>query len=157
MRYLSIGTGLSGGSEVLQGLLLSYRRCVHGLAVSAITLAELVTGFAGQRIPRRASRSWCGFFGLFQHLRLRMKSRTGIWEVLAGIALLAPRVPRLKEWAYAGIFFNMTGAAASRAVRGDDVSHIVAPLVFACLAEASWALRPQSRSLGVLSPAEKRA
>ena len=81
----------------------------------------------------------------------------GIWEVPAGIALLAPRLPRLKEWAYAGIFFNMTGAAASRAVRGDDVSHIVAPLVFAGLAVASWALRPESRSLGVLSPAEKRA
>ena len=81
----------------------------------------------------------------------------GIWEVLAGITLLAPRFPRLKEWAYAGIFFNMTGAAASRAARGDDVSHIVAPLVFAGLAVASWALRPESRSLGVLSPAEKRA
>ena len=81
----------------------------------------------------------------------------GIWEVLTGIAFLAPRFPRLKEWAYAGILFNMTGAAASRAVRGDDVSHIVAPLVFAGLAVASWALRPESRSLGVLSPAEKRA
>ncbi len=81
----------------------------------------------------------------------------GIWEVLAGIALLAPRFPRLKEWAYAGIFFNMTGAAASRVVRGDDVSHIVAPLVFAGLAVTSWALRPQSRTLGVLSPAQKRA
>ena len=78
-------------------------------------------------------------------------------EVLAGITLLAPRFPRLKEWAYAGIFFNMTGAAASRAARGDDVSHIVAPLVFAGLAVTSWALRPQSRTLGVLSPAEKRA
>ena len=81
----------------------------------------------------------------------------GIWEVLTGIAFLAPRFPRLKEWAYAGILFNMTGAAASRAVRGDDVSHIVAPLVFAGLAVASWALRPQSRTPGVLSPAEERA
>jgi hypothetical protein len=76
----------------------------------------------------------------------------GVWEVLAGIALLVPRFARLKEWAYAGIFFNMTGAAASRAVRGDDVSHIVAPLAFAGLTIASWALRPQSRTLGVLSP-----
>ena len=75
----------------------------------------------------------------------------GIWEVLAGIALLVPRFPRLKEWAYAGIFFNMTGAAASRAVRGDDVSHIVAPLVFAGLTIASWALRPPSRTLGVIA------
>ncbi len=81
----------------------------------------------------------------------------GIWEVLAGITLLAPRFPRLKEWAYAGIFFSMTGAAASRVVRGHDASHIVAPLVFAGFAVTSWALRLQSRTLGVLSPAEKRA
>jgi len=37
----------------------------------------------------------------------------GFWKVLGGIALLAPGFPRLKEWAYAGIFFNMTGAAVS--------------------------------------------
>ena len=81
----------------------------------------------------------------------------GVWEVLAGIALLVPRFARLKEWAYAGIFFNMTGAAVSRAVRGDDVSHIAAPLVFAGLTVASWALRPPSRTLGVLALAKKRA
>jgi uncharacterized membrane protein YphA (DoxX/SURF4 family) len=81
----------------------------------------------------------------------------GVWEARAGIALLAPRLPRVKEWAYAGIFFNMTGAAVSRAVRGDDVSHIAAPLVFAGLTVASWALRPPSRTLGVLALAKKRA
>jgi uncharacterized membrane protein YphA (DoxX/SURF4 family) len=38
----------------------------------------------------------------------------GVWKVLGALALLAPGFPRLKEWAYAGIFFNMTGAAAWR-------------------------------------------
>ncbi len=42
----------------------------------------------------------------------------GFWKVLGGIALLAPRFPRLKEWAYAGAFFNLTGAAASHLVCG---------------------------------------
>ena len=37
----------------------------------------------------------------------------GVWKVLGSVALLAPGFPRLKEWAYAGIFFNMTGACAS--------------------------------------------
>src|SRR5580704_7690167 len=37
----------------------------------------------------------------------------GFWKVLGGIALLVPRFPRLKEWAYAGAFFDLTGAAAS--------------------------------------------
>jgi len=37
----------------------------------------------------------------------------GFWKVLGAIAILVPRFPRLKEWAYAGIFFDLTGAAAS--------------------------------------------
>jgi uncharacterized membrane protein YphA (DoxX/SURF4 family) len=74
----------------------------------------------------------------------------GVWKLLACVALLAPRFPRLKEWAYAGIFFNMTGAAVSHIASGDAAWHAVAPLVFALLALASWALRPQTRIIGRL-------
>lgn len=80
----------------------------------------------------------------------------GFWKVLGAIAILVPRFPRLKEWAYAGIFFDLTGAAAScAAVGGYGVYafHILAPLILAVLAMASWALRPQSRTIGVLIPA----
>lgn len=81
----------------------------------------------------------------------------GVWKVLGAIAILVPRFPRLKEWAYAGIFFDLTGAAASTAgvgVYGAYGFHILAPLVIAGLAVVSWALRPQSRIVGVLFPAE---
>jgi hypothetical protein len=74
----------------------------------------------------------------------------GVWKILGAIALLAPRCPRLKEWAYAGIFFELTGAAASSAFHGDDRRELTVPLVFTGLAIASWALRPQSRTLGTL-------
>jgi hypothetical protein len=80
----------------------------------------------------------------------------GFWKVLAAIAILVPRFPRLKEWAYAGIFFDLTGAAASVAAVGGYGAyafHIVAPLVLAVLTVASWALRPESRTIGVLLPA----
>jgi len=77
----------------------------------------------------------------------------GFWKVLGAIAILVPRFPRLKEWAYAGIFFDLTGAAASSAAVRGGAFHILAPLVFAGLAVASWALRPQSRTIGVLFPA----
>jgi uncharacterized membrane protein YphA (DoxX/SURF4 family) len=82
----------------------------------------------------------------------------GFWKVLGAIAILVPRFPRLKEWAYAGIFFDLTGAAASvAAVRGYGVYafHVLAPLILAGLTVASWALRPESRKLGVLIPAKK--
>ena len=61
--------------------------------------------------------------------------------------MLAPGFPRLKEWAYAGIFFNMTGAAVSHAVQGDAVWHVIVTLIFAVFAVVSWALRPLSRRL----------
>jgi uncharacterized membrane protein YphA (DoxX/SURF4 family) len=79
----------------------------------------------------------------------------GVWKVLGPIAILVPRFPRLKEWAYAGIFFDLTGAAASCAAVGgsSEVLHVVAPLAIACLTVASWALRPDSRKIGVLFPA----
>jgi len=70
----------------------------------------------------------------------------GIWKVLGAAALLAPRLPRLKEWAYAGIFFDLTGAAISHACSGDPAGKVVTPLVFLLLAGASWALRPPARA-----------
>ena len=78
----------------------------------------------------------------------------GFWKVAGAIAILVPRFPRLKEWAYAGIFFDTTGAAASSFAVGGGAFHVVAPLVAAALAVASWALRPESRTIGVLFPAK---
>jgi hypothetical protein len=80
----------------------------------------------------------------------------GFWKALGAIAILVPRFPRLKEWAYAGIFFDLTGAAASVAavgVYGAYAFHILAPLILAGLTVASWALRPESRIIGILIPA----
>ena len=79
----------------------------------------------------------------------------GFWKVLGAIAILVPRFPRLKEWAYAGIFFDLTGAAASVVAVGGYGAyafHVLAPLILAVIAMASWGLRPQSRTIGVLFP-----
>jgi hypothetical protein len=79
----------------------------------------------------------------------------GIWKVLGAVAILAPGFPRLKEWAYAGIFFDLTGAAATWAAVGGagEAMHIVAPLIIAGFCMASWALRPPNRIVGALFPA----
>jgi len=74
----------------------------------------------------------------------------GVWKLLGAIAVVVPGWPRLKKWAYAGFFFDLSGAAASRAFVGDGVAEqggVVAPLVFLALVMASWALRPPSRRL----------
>jgi uncharacterized membrane protein YphA (DoxX/SURF4 family) len=91
----------------------------------------------------------------FVHLGypLHFVTLLGIWKVLGALALLAPKLPRLKEWAYAGIVFDLTGAAFAWAAVGDETggsaSHIIAPLVLLALAATSWALRPASRRLRI--------
>jgi len=71
----------------------------------------------------------------------------GVWKVLGGGAVLVPGFPLLKEWAYAGMIFDLTGASASHLASGDSVWHILTPLVLAALVVASWALRPAGRKL----------
>jgi len=76
----------------------------------------------------------------------------GVWKDLGGVTVLAPRLPRLKEWAYAGMFFDLTGATASHASVGDPVAKIVTPLIILGTVIASWALRPENRKLRGGSP-----
>ncbi len=79
----------------------------------------------------------------------------GFWKALGAIAILVPGFPRLKEWAYAGIFFDLTGAVASCiavGVYGAYAFHVLAPSILAVLTVVSWALRPASRTIGVLFP-----
>jgi len=80
----------------------------------------------------------------------------GVWKLAGGIVLLVPGLPRLKEWAYAGIMFELSGAIASYLLIGDTTGQFVAPLVLAALAMTSWALRPPSRILGGLFPGTMR-
>jgi uncharacterized membrane protein YphA (DoxX/SURF4 family) len=72
----------------------------------------------------------------------------GTGKLLGGIILLAPRLPRLKEWAYAGIAINLASAAFAHVAHGDSAGWAMVPLVILALSLASWALRPENRRLG---------
>jgi hypothetical protein len=78
-------------------------------------------------------------------------------EGARGLAILAPRLPHLKEWAYAGIAFDLTGAAFSHVAMGDPAEKVIVPLVLLGIAAASWALRPASRMLGTATGAPASA
>lgn len=71
----------------------------------------------------------------------------GIWKIPGAITIVVPGLLRLKEWAYAGIVFELSAAVASQAFCGHR-SDLVPPLVLLGLALASWALRPPHRILG---------
>ena len=61
--------------------------------------------------------------------------------------MLAPRLPRLKEWAYAGMVFDLTAASVAHAAVGDPLGNVVAPILLTGIVLASWALRPGERKL----------
>ena len=68
-----------------------------------------------------------------------------VTKILALVALLVPRFPRLKEWAYAGLVFVYLGAASLHIAVHDNAGDILTPAVLGVVAFASWALRPPSR------------
>jgi len=71
----------------------------------------------------------------------------GVWKILGSIALLVPKFPLLKEWAYAGIFFDLTGAAVTNAANHGPAWHVATPLLIMGVLYGSWALRPAGRRL----------
>jgi hypothetical protein len=71
----------------------------------------------------------------------------GVWKILGVAALLIPKFPLLKEWAYAGFFFLMSGAIFSHIALGDPVSEIFPSLLLLILTVVSWYFRPENRKI----------
>lgn len=71
----------------------------------------------------------------------------GVCKVLAVVALLVPRFPLVKEWAYAGLFFMMAGALFSHAAAGDTAKEFFGPSLLLVLILISWYFRPADRKL----------
>ena len=69
----------------------------------------------------------------------------GVWKILGVIAVLVPKFPVIKEWAYAGFFFAMSGAFISHLANGEDVSTLFGPSLLLILTVVSWYFRPNNR------------
>jgi len=74
-------------------------------------------------------------------------TKLGIWKILGVVALLIPKFPLLKEWAYAGFFFVMSGAIFSHIAVGDSMSQIFPSLLLLILTVVSWYFRPENRKI----------
>ncbi len=72
----------------------------------------------------------------------------GVWKLLGVAAVLVPKFPLLKEWAYAGFFFAMSGATFSRLAAGDSSGEILPSLLLLVLTVVSWHFRPADRRMG---------
>lgn len=71
----------------------------------------------------------------------------GVWKLLGVIAVLIPKFPLVKEWAYAGFFFAMSGAIISHAAVGDAAKEYFGPTLLLVLTVVSWYFRPQDRKV----------
>jgi uncharacterized membrane protein YphA (DoxX/SURF4 family) len=71
----------------------------------------------------------------------------GVWKIAGVIAILIPKFPLLKEWAYAGFFFVMTGAIFSHIAVGDEAVELFAPTFLLVLTVVSWYFRPTGRKI----------
>jgi uncharacterized membrane protein YphA (DoxX/SURF4 family) len=69
----------------------------------------------------------------------------GVWKILGVVAVLVPKFPRLKEWAYAGFFFAMSGASFSHVALGDSAGEIFPSVLLLILTWVSWYFRPADR------------
>jgi hypothetical protein len=87
--------------------------------------------------------------GIITHLGypLYMMTILGIWKMLAIIAILMPGFKLIKEWAYAGLFFTLTGALISHLVMGDTGKAIAGPVMQTIFIILSWYFRPASRKI----------
>lgn len=81
----------------------------------------------------------------------------GAWKVLGVITVLIPGFPLLKEWAYAGFFFAMSGAIFSHIASGDLMPEIFGPLLLLVLTAVSWYFRPASRKVASVNPLNETA
>lgn len=78
----------------------------------------------------------------------------GVAKIAGAIVMLAPKLPRLKEWAYAGMIIDLVAASVSHVAMHSPAWHVIMPMVVGAFVMGSWALRPDSRKLGVQRSAE---
>ncbi|REC51016.1 DoxX family protein [Chryseobacterium piscium] len=81
------------------------------------------------------------------HYPLYVLSILGVWKILGVIAILIPKFPLLKEWAYVGFFFAMSGAAISHFAVGQSFIEALPALILLAVTVLSWYFRPSDRKI----------
>lgn len=117
-------------------------KIIYWVATGLLTFGMLAQGLAQLMHTR-------GYIDIIVHLGypLYFLDIIGAWKILGVMAVLLPRFTLLKEWAYAGFFFVMSGAATSHIALGDSVTQLLPSLVLLSLIGVSWYFRPANRKI----------
>jgi DoxX-like family len=119
------------------------RKITYWIATCWLALGMISTGL----VQLFKAKEGTGGLDMITHLGYPVYLITllGAWKILGVAAVLIPKFPLLKEWAYAGFFFVMTGALFSHIVSGDHVSELFPSLLLLVLTALSWYFRPADR------------
>ena len=117
-------------------------KIIYWIATCWLALGMLSTGVV-QLIKMKEEMDAMTLLGYPAYLL----SILGTWKLLGVIAILIPKFALLKEWAYAGFFFVMTGAIVSHLVIGNGAKELFGPTLLLVLTVVSWLFRPEGRKL----------
>lgn len=121
-------------------------KIIYWIATIWLALGMLSTGIV-QLIQLKEETEMMNRLGYPSYLL----SIIGVWKILGVVAVLLPKFPLLKEWAYAGFFFVMSGAILSHFAVGDGAKEFFGPALLVVLTFVSWYFRPVSRKIVLLT------
>ena len=122
-------------------------KIIYWIATAWLALGMLSTGIVQLiRMPEEVS--------VITNLRYPVYILTilGVWKILGVAAVLLPKFPLVKEWAYAGFFFAMSGAVFSHVAGGSEANEFFGPVLLLVLTAVSWYFRPTSRKIISVNP-----
>src|SRR3989344_581739 len=113
--------------------MITTHKIIYWLATGLLSIGMLGSGFAQILHVKEMDEliTHVGYPLYFMYI-------IGIWKILGVIAILIPKYTLLKEWAYAGFFFLMTGALISHLAMGDGGKAIFGPLFQTVFIILSW-------------------
>lgn len=115
-------------------------KIIYWIATLWLALGMTSTGIV-QLIPLKEEAEMIKHLGYPLYFLILL----GVWKLLGVIAILIPKFGLLKEWAYAGFFFAMSGAVVSHLAIGDEASVLFGPILLIVLTVISWYFRPENR------------
>src|SRR5678809_782058 len=124
-------------------------KIIYWVATLWLSLGMLATGIQQLlKVKLEGALAPPGVYGI-THLGYPVYFLTilGIWKILGVAALLIPKFPLLKEWAYAGFFFIMSGAIISHIALCDPITELFPSLLLLILTMISWYFRPADRKI----------
>ncbi|TGK42128.1 DoxX family protein [Leptospira andrefontaineae] len=117
-------------------------KIIYWIATAWLSLGMVSTGIV-QLIQMKEEADMFVHLGYPAYLMIIL----GIWKLLGVIVVLVPKYPLVKEWAYAGFFFTMSGAVFSHFAAGDGAKEYFGPVLLLVLTVVSWYFRPADRKL----------